>query len=437
MSIAGTAPPEKLGFVSRFLMRLAGLQPDLAVQHPYELPQLKGLGYQFFGVFLLLFFIQGYAFSLLLGEQWWIGYGFAFLTASIIMSADRAFLSHDYYLEGELEYARLQNPDDLKIPKLEKKRLTSLFVRYAFGIVISVAVVHFAEPGILAPEVQSYTHAEEVLRNSKTYDDIDAFEETKFKENASVLKELAILREARTKAQTELDDLIDASELVVPQISQEEIRTLKSKSTQLELDALRFDDCAQAEATGTADASCPEVKPSGIPGCRERCKRWQKKASSARASSKLIAAEISSMREGAIDLANNVQEARSSEVGRLEDYINKLDSELVRKENAQKSGFSASLDQMKQYNDIRKEQPDFDDSGKHGVVRSYNAVHDIKEDQMKPGTKFTLLLLKVFLVVLESIVFTSRLLGSNKSYTVAMHLDYLNRNKQNVSGRTI
>jgi len=414
----------KINFWNRILYAIGGVDAEIAEKALSEKPSLRSIGLQLIGIFVLLFLIQGYAFTTMLGHLGNVGWFLGLLSASIILVTDRVFIYNDFLNEGELCVAKYEVQDAAMLNSLRVKRIFYLGLRYVFGIVVSIIIVQMAEPGFLRPEVFQNLKAAEMERNSAYHEDVIKYESIELEKLADINEQLSLLlgQEAEISAQMQKITL-DGSPNVTSPVSLREARELESLAFQDEQKAIRFDACADAERTGVVNTDCIEVIPSGVPKCGEKCKAWANKAKQARATAKL-------KRDRVKKLLARAEEEQSGQVQSLDQQLTALKSRLtsIQSDIEFYRGEKQYLEQVmpeniKQYTEDRKSNPSYDDSGESGIVRSYNAVHKIRTEQMEEGTKKTLFLLKIFVIFLESIVFTSRLFGTNPIYSTHIYMD--------------
>lgn len=385
----------------------------------------RGLGLQFIGIFILILFLQGYAFTILFGYQWVIGFASAFLTASLIMMADRAFLGHDYYLEGEYYYIKAANADDPRLAPLYRKRILHLSIRYAFGLTTSLAIVHFAEPGILASEVAQELHIRENVRNEQIFADAEIYRSGLMDEHNQLKTSIPALRAEMEALRAEISLIAGGNAAATRDLTLvAQITKLEEEAASSAKEAARLKRCASVEANGTSDPVCPEVVASGITGCREKCREWYDLANSEQQKSiahRQSAAQLRKQLETLQSAADNVPSIRPTLEAQLAELANQLSSAQQRY-----AMISDDINNMvADWIADRKQLDDYDTSGRYGIVRVYNAVGFVKENIMEYNTTQTIIFLKIFIVFLETIVFTSRLLGSSQCYTVAMYSAYI------------
>lgn len=411
-------PPSGLArWFDNWLLAVANVDARLARTVPEDWLTLRGLGYQFLGIWMLLVVVQGIAFLTVSGQEW-IGFGLALLSATIIVLADRQFIANDYMAEGEYWFRYDQDPNDPRLSELRWKRWLGTAVRYGFGIVISIAVVTIATPGLFLYEITAEVHRLRNERNPVAEAEIVDYRKGQQRIWDSKRGEVVMLDGQIQKTQEALTAL-QATPSTTSNVDSQ-VGTMSAEEQRLRLQANLAERCAMAEERGLEVADCAsQIPASNLAGCFERCAYWKNLASSYVASADVLKADrerlVSETAERGSQLATRIDSLATDLEQLRETRIAAARDEAAARKAWEQSDAT--------YGTTRRRDADYIDTPVGGIKIVYDAMEHVLSDASATTLRM-LFYLKVFLIFLESIVFTSRLFGTARSYTKANYIRY-------------
>jgi len=434
------------GFVTIWVLSLAGVPPHMAARFPNDIEFLKNTGYQLLAIWIFITLLQGFTYSTVLEGSFFgpasdigegtseslirgnhiVGFSLAMIVATLIIGLERSFLSQDYFLEGKIHTLEFLNPGDPLIGALKRKRLSNLLLRAVPALGIAYAIAHFMVPVIYKPEI---------FRDMKNYEcQIEEnqliCEEKQDAAGRSVAKRNAtndlIIQSTREIAQRQEDlDLLEAQKVQLVQGAElnSEISALESDIRYLEERSDLLDICYQAEVIGRnpteLTAQCRKVSGglvlSGVKGCppvNSNCAMFKSQSNNATRT-------IQRQKQEIIGLRN--QYARD---------VNEIDVEIA-KAKQQIAYRNESLQELKGeysgFGDIEQKDREglaslAEDIGfsaiasMAGIADRYQSYDRLRQD-WSSTTKSTDFALKVLIVFLEMLVLISRIAGMTPGYS--------------------
>lgn len=438
--------PVRISLTSRMWLLFACVDIARAKKSGNDVWILKIIGQQIFLIFLVLFGLQGYAIYSISEADWRIAAGIAFVTASLVISIDRAFLAQDYETEGEMDEMRDQHPERVKF--LWLKRIGFGLLRAMIAFFLSYAFATIAVLGLVSDEIDTYLIQYERKRNAAGYALLTKFDEQQILDlgmlrereaaQLSQIEESRRLLDALAASPPSLPELTETSDS--PQISSlsQQRDSLSAEIRRLNADASRFEACANAEATGDVSDSCPEVIPSGVPTCGPKCREWLRRAGSSRETASGIQTQVADINRQISKLNEDLQQTTQSlsqqkmavyeqNVGAYQSAISNQNAtidnmtaqlSLTRKQIA---NFEATLqDRRLEYRTNLEAENLIADTGHGGFARSLRAWSDVVNNELNnPDAQHLLNIAKWSIVILELSVILSRLLTATPTYARA------------------
>lgn len=413
---------QSLSFYERFLLSVLGANKELAEQNWEDGPILTTLALQLIGTFVLLFCLQAAAFTVLSGELW-IGLLVGFVTASLIISADRILISGDWYMEGEYWHLFHKNPDNPRLKEIARSRYIKMAVRYAIGIIVSISVVTIATPTLFIYEIDS-----ELTKDNFTNENQEAIKRgaeitISKKEGYQAANEYVdTIKNNLDAHQNRLKDLLSSS-ANDPEIANiiSQIATTREEISIADKARIYAEDRREQERLGIISNRQDDkgIEASGKAGCKQRCLYWDAQAKNHKERSDELKADLENLETKLSSLRGNTSTQRQSEIDRVREQITKLqqdyDDARLQVENAR--------------NDWINHQNEYESKigieygipyQKAGLKRTMNAYDDVLSSTQSSGRRM-LDLLKIFAVFLETIVFTSKLFGTSRNYSCAVY----------------
>lgn len=415
---------KKLSKVNSILLSVLGVDKELAAEHWEDGPILITLSLQLIGTFLLLFSLQSAAFYVL-SKVVWVALPMGFLSAFLIISADRILISGDWYLEGEYWHIYHKNPQSPELSKISKKRWAKMGVRYIIGIIISVSIVTIATPALFSLEIQTELDKKNFYEENKDAV-FDIGEKAKAKENDYV--NAKSFQEALKK---ELDQkIIHLSKLQNSSIDDPIVKQFQSQLSNLrnKLRALKDDyrdakDRESRERLGIKSniETKDGISDSGIKGCGDNCVYWQNKAGQLESDIESIENQIQVVDGQLTDQEFKVNFRSTNEITKLEEDVERIKQQYI---VAQKNTETAR-GEWSNYKDNRLAKVGKEDGvgisfEKAGLKRVVDEYDELLSDA-SISTNTMLWLLKIFAVFLETIVFTSKIFGTSRNYSCALY----------------
>jgi len=433
----------RIGLITRLWIRMACADPRLACSAGIDIIALKNIGIQLLLVFALVFLVHGYALYILADGELMVSLPIAFLTAAIIISVDRSFLSHDYVLEGELKDAL---DAGRSVATLWAKRLAYGIGRICIAVFLAFCSAVIVILGIFPNALAEINHDKERVRNAPFYEAVNRYDDEQ-----SEQRQIKVLNIAT------FDDRINAISIELSQLSNNEPTRPLPLSTQVpsqaEIDlaqeasaleegalvakneANRLIACANAEREGASlPAICTEIPPSGAPGCGRNCKTLEalsekKSLESADKESRANVLRnrldtLKNQRVAAVGASHNEallawQDEHSSwvnrkseldaELHRLSDEKDAAQVELTEFDATRAARREAKLDEFKEAGLYR-------DTGIGGLHRAFQGNEQLLSE-LSDETRADISMLKYAVVVLELAILFSRLLSATPIYS--------------------
>lgn len=417
-----SVPQQKNDAFSSLLLSILGADKSVAAKNWEDGPILTTLAAQLIGTFFLLFALQSAAFYVL-SNNVWIGLFMGCLSAFLITSADRILISGDWYIEGEYWYLYHRNPNDDRLKEITLKRWMKMGVRYLIGIVISVSIVTIAAPALFTLEIETHLDKynfnelnREAVNDGVIYSDAKADSHRQAKEyQESIKREL----DERNRQLSNITSNLSSDQIISS--LNIEVKKLKDEIDVFDKEILLAKTFEEQERLGIKSSleNNKGIQASGRRGCGELCLYWQSQAK-----------QYALVRESSIQKLHNAESQLEERIILLslnkEDEIEKISAEIsALRQQYDSAKISAELarDEWLGYKDERMAKIGneygiaFEKAGLRRIMDAYDELINGASD----SAKTMLLLLKVFAVFLETIVFTSRLFGTSRNYSCALY----------------
>lgn len=405
-------------FVNAFFMAIAMAPPHVAKFYPEDhlslrvTGQLQLIEWLFIGS---LQFIGVYAISGVVE----IGVAYAVLGSSIVIFAERQFMAYDYVAEGEYLYARMTGAGPAILIWIACKRLLSAAIRICIAVFLATVIVLIAAPMFLGPETQAVFERDHRHANEKLLADSENYEvrlDQEFRDLVVLIPALEAKRAQLSQSETANGDAV-ADALFR---TNTEIEAIVSQQNTLRAESERATQCAKAEDSGIVTSQCPEVKPSGAPGCGPRCRYWEGLAISLAQQADNLNAQIEALNERSRTIRESgpLSPEQKAEIA---DEIKRIDEQISASVARRDKIRDRKQEMVAEYEQERLKRLDYVDKVDRGFAATYDAIDEIWEG-LSDQAKNTLIAIDLGVILLELAAFFGRLLGATPSFSLGLYL---------------
>ncbi len=374
---------------------------EVITKNRHTLRGIQSTGLLLLGLMCTLFGLQFMALSTFTGDN-----NFSLIAAGlsvlILIILDRIVIDSDCQDEGRIEYLIETHPQSTKIPELKKKRNMKMLVRVFIGVTIAYIAATLSVPKLLQYEINASIAATEAEINADAIARVSDYHRRQVDMISSIDNQIASIESELVASR--LRDSEHRSHLIG------DIRGLQEERRALREKVAFAENCAQAEIAGRDVAGCNY---SGEKGPGENYSYWMSQAS---ANNKLVENLTTAINESESKLSKS---AELMEQSRLKARV----AELREEQQRIRSSISSDTDNMKE---------NMKQTGEYQALAIYGPVaNSIQYDKVmmkaSPTAHHSLLLIKVWVMVLELAVFAAKLCGSTKDYSLALYRESLRR----------